>query len=380
MDKERFDGFIPVTYSFTVTSNATYVAVFDLVHPDIVVGDAEVNNNCLPSHSFYNYALSQQIYTAQEIGRSCKINSISFFNTGSTRTRSYTVYLKHTNKSSFGSNNDWIPVSETDQVFSGSVNMRSNMWTEITFDTPFYYDGTSNMLLVIDDNTGSYNSGMTCRVFNTDSPQALYIYDDGTNFIPYSPSYTGTMVNVKNQIIIGVDASYVQQTSELAQGWNWWSTYVDITLDDLKAALVEALPSTNITIKSKDNGNTTYNGTTWRGQLTTLDVTQMYRISVSADCEITLEGMLLNPAEHPVTINNGVNWIGYPLNESVSLSNIFNGFAVSGDMVKSKDNGTATYNGTQWRGTLNMLVPGQGYIYKSAATGTRTFTFPTSKK
>ena len=90
--------------------------------------------------------------------------------------------------------------------------------------------------------------------------------------------------------------------------------------------------------------------------------------------------MPLHPAEHPVTIVNGANWIGFPLSESVSLSNTFNGFAVSGDVVKSKDNGIASYNGTQWRGTLNTLVPGQGYIYKSAATGTRTFTFPTSIK
>ena len=151
-------------------------------------------------------------------------------------------------------------------------------------------------------------------------------------------------------------------------------------MDDLKVALVAALPGTTITIKSKNNGTSTYNGTTWRGQLTTLDVTQMYRISVSTACEITLEGTLLNPAEHPVTISNGDNWIGFPLNESVSLSNTFTGFAVSGDVIKSKENGIATYNGTQWRGTFNTLVPGQGYIYKSAATGTRTFTFPTSAK
>ena len=166
----------------------------------------------------------------------------------------------------------------------------------------------------------------------------------------------------------------------LSAGWNWFSTYVEITLDDLKAALVEALPGTNITIKSKNNGQTIYNGTTWSGPLTTLDVTQMYRISVSAACEITLEGTLLNPVDHSVTISNGVNWIGFPYGESMSVSNAFNGFAVSGDVIKSKDNGIATFNGTQWRGTLNTLVPGQGYIYKSAATEDRIFIFPPSTR
>ena len=170
------------------------------------------------------------------------------------------------------------------------------------------------------------------------------------------------------------------QTLSLFEGWNWFSANVEITLDDLKTALVEALPGTNITIKSKNNGQTNYNGITWRGQLTTLDVAQMYRISVGNACEITLEGMPLHPAEHPVTIVNGANWIGFPLSESVNLSNTFNGFAVSGDVVKSKDNGIASYNGTQWRGTLNTLVPGQGYIYKSNVQEDRTFTFPASAK
>ena len=168
-------------------------------------------------------------------------------------------------------------------------------------------------------------------------------------------------------------------TINLSQGWNWFSTNLEITLDELKAALL-ATGNTSITIKSKNNGQTTYNGTTWSGPLTMLDVTQMYRISVSAACEITLEGRAINPAQHPVTISSGANWIGFPHGENMSVSNAFSGFAVAGDVVKSKDNGIATYNGTTWRGTLNTLVPGQGYIYKSAATENKTFIFPATAK
>ena len=172
----------------------------------------------------------------------------------------------------------------------------------------------------------------------------------------------------------------VTQTTSLNQGWNWFSTNVEITLDDLKASLVSALPNTNITIKSKNNGTTTYNGSIWRGQLTALDVTQMYRISVSTACEITLSGMPINPANYPITIHNGANWIAFPFSESMTVNNAFAGFAVSGDVIKSKENGIATYNGSQWRGTLNTLVPGQGYIYKSNVQNDRTFTFPMNAK
>ena len=174
--------------------------------------------------------------------------------------------------------------------------------------------------------------------------------------------------------------SVVTQTVALVEGWNWVSFNVEITLADLEAALVEALPSaTNITIKSKENGSTTYNGTRWRGTLNSLDITQMYMVNVHTGCEITLVGAPIVPAEHPITIMNGANWIGYPLTESMSLTNAFAGFAISGDQVKSKDNGSSTYT-NRWRGTLTTLEPGQGYIFKSSAQSNRTLVFPTSAK
>ena len=168
------------------------------------------------------------------------------------------------------------------------------------------------------------------------------------------------------------------QTVDLAAGWNWFSTNIEITLDDLKTALVEAVPNTNITIKSRTS-NTNYDGAQWRGQLTSLDVTQMYMISVTSDCEITLSGMPLNPVEHPVTIYNGFNWIGFPLSENMSVSDAFIGFAMDGDVIKSRTT-NASYNNGSWRGGLGTLEFGKGYMYKSNATETRTFTFPTSAK
>ena len=150
-------------------------------------------------------------------------------------------------------------------------------------------------------------------------------------------------------------------------------------MDDLKGALVGALPGSAIIITSQSSGSTTYNGTRWRGNLSTMDVAQMYKISVEDDCEITLTGTPVNPAEHPVAITGGSNWIAFPLSETMTLSDAFAGFAVSGDMVTGQS-GTATYNGTRWRGVISTLEPGQGYVYTSGVTGIRTLTFPASAK
>ena len=171
----------------------------------------------------------------------------------------------------------------------------------------------------------------------------------------------------------------VTQTVALAAGKNWFSANVEITLDDLKAALV-ATGNTSITIASQSNGQTNYVGGRWRGSLSEFDVKQMYKITVGTACEIELEGMPINPAEHPVTIRNGSNWIGFPFSGSMTLTDAFSGFAVNGDVVVSQSNGSATYTGGRWRGQLTTLEPNQGYNYKSSAAGDRTFTFPTDAK
>ena len=179
---------------------------------------------------------------------------------------------------------------------------------------------------------------------------------------------------------IDLDTVYLEplftHTFPLFAGWNWWSTNLNITLEQLKSALLDSVPGTPISIKSMTQ-NTSYfpSSEQWRGNLDSLDVTLMYKISVSTDCEITLTGTRINPAEHPVTIHSGSNWIAFPFDESMSVNDAFAGFALENDNIKSHLS-TTTYINGQWRGGLNTLEPGMGYIYRSNAEGDRIFTYP----
>ena len=189
-------------YTFNVTANVDLVANFAA---GVMIGSGTETNDYLPSYNYYNYSLTEQIYTSAELGGAGRITSIAFYNGGAAKTRTCEFYLKTTTKSSFSSKTDWITVSSSDKVFSGSVTMAANAWTTITFSTPFEYDGSSNLVLVCDDNTGSYTSSphMSCRVF-TASNQAIYTYDDNTNFNPSSPSAGSynALLSVKNQLIV----------------------------------------------------------------------------------------------------------------------------------------------------------------------------------
>ncbi|MBO7138772.1 MAG: hypothetical protein J6V92_09960 [Bacteroidaceae bacterium] len=197
-----------LTYSFSAIANRNLVANFIQA---IEIGQGTTTHNYLPSYSYYKYSMTEQIYTADEIGMAGTINAIAFYNEGAEKTRTLDFYLKATDKSSFSSKTDWVTVAASDKVFSGSVTMAANAWTFINFSTPFEYDGTSNVVLVADDNSGEYTNSphMACSVFNTNKNQAIYIYNDNTNYNPSSPTTSQSsnydVLQVKNHILLSIE-------------------------------------------------------------------------------------------------------------------------------------------------------------------------------
>jgi hypothetical protein len=220
-----------------------------------ILGTGTQTDYNLPTHSYYKYSLTQQIYTATEIegagGGAGTINSIAFYNGGSAKTRNFSIYLVNTDKESFSGNSDWITVSANDMVFSGNVDMTANVWTTITFSNPFSYDG-GNLAVVVDDNTGNDVSGMSCRIFTASSTQSIYYRNDGTNPDPTNPTISGIPTTNKNQIILDIDMASVTcakpknfqaesitaHTATLtwtagAEGQSNWEVYVTTTATDV---------------------------------------------------------------------------------------------------------------------------------------------------
>ena len=171
-----------------------------------------------------------------------------------------------------------------------------------------------------------------------------------------------------------IDDYPAEQTVEFAAGTNWWSTNLDITLEQLENAIAAELGTNGIATIKSQSSSVNYKSGQWRGTIT-FDVKQMYNIQTSEACEITLTGTMINPAECEITIYNGNNWIGYPLSENMSINEAFGTFPIIGDVVKSND-GSTTYTGNGWRGTITTLEPGKGYIYQSNASSVRSFCFP----
>ncbi len=194
--------------SFTMPNyDVTVSAIFSKPNnSDVTIGSGTSTNAYLPTYAYYNYSLTQQIYTASEVGSAGTITAVAFkvANSKST-TRNIDVYLSHTSNSSFSGNSAWVSQSTSYRVFSGNVTFASSGWTTITFSTPFEYDGTSNLLLTVDDNTGTYVSSSSDApsfyVYSSTSNSAIYKYDDYTNYNPASISTSGTRLATKDQVV-----------------------------------------------------------------------------------------------------------------------------------------------------------------------------------
>ena len=168
----------------------------------------------------YPYSLTQQIYTPAQIGSAGTITQLAFnVRTAQNSNRTLLIYLSakssdfntipQTTNSSNQTVYRTIPIDvSSDLVYSGTVNFNSTGWKTITLDTPFEYDGTSNLVVTVMDNTNStrsmvfytYSSGGTrAAYFSNDSAVDLeqyYYYVDGTSTYNNQIRFTKAISNL----------------------------------------------------------------------------------------------------------------------------------------------------------------------------------------
>ncbi len=180
--------------------------------------------------------------------------------------------------------------------------------------------------------------------------------------IPVQQTTTYTLVFAKS----ANQNNSVAQATTLTEGWNWWSSYIDMATEQDFNKLKTALGSNASMIKSRTDGFVTYMGG-WYGTLQTINNQNMYMINMNSEQTISITGTLANLASNPITINNGWNWIGYPANVSVDINSaLVNMTPTESDLIKTR-NAFATYYSSMggWFGSLTSLTPGMGYMYQS---------------
>ena len=385
---------------FRCTNTTTHAQVKAIVHGN---ADYEIRANGTEGPSDMHVATATQSFTRTAPANGDYIwtrLSIPFVNSGPCTDVNYILFMATTNENpGQGSTSDdlfiddalliYNPTLTLDQLASTSFSPNDAITIPFTLSGTMSPDNLNNaeanqVIAQLSDADGSFSNptilgSVTTNTSGSITAQVPDVPDGQYQIRVISTNYPMIGQNIQT-ISIESPTYAVTQTINLSQGSNYCSFNVEITLDDLKDALVEAFPNSTISIKSKTQTHS-YNPVNhrWTGTFNTFDLGRMNIIKVDTDGEITLQGLPVNPADHPVTISAGSNYIAFPLSESMTPAEAFAGFAVQGDKIKSKTS-TIVYNRGQWGNQIPTLEPGQGYIYISNSQGIRVFTFPTSAK
>jgi hypothetical protein len=142
-----------------------------IVSAQITLGEGSTYIGGVPVNLFNNYSYSQQIYTKQEINAATagNITGLKFYMKPSgdlNGATDWVVYLGHTSKTSFANVNEVIPVGQLTKVYSGTVD-NINGVVEMTFDVPFSYNNTENLVVSVHENNPANG-------YNT---EAFYVYE-----------------------------------------------------------------------------------------------------------------------------------------------------------------------------------------------------------
>lgn len=167
---------------------------------EVTIGEGSVLET-YPIQPYASYSYGQSIYLASEIGRAGEITKIAY-HYGSdkpiTEFDDWTVYMGHTDKAAFLGNADWVPVSSMTKVFEGTIsNPDENGWIEITLTTPFNYNGTSNLVIGVDENKEgdalSQSQRFYCTLKNT--VRSIVFYDNLNPTVDIDPNTVGAGIS-----------------------------------------------------------------------------------------------------------------------------------------------------------------------------------------
>ena len=146
----------------------------------VTIGNGTSTDYYTPIGTYYNYSITEQLYTADEIGLAGTINSISF-DYASTTAKDFpiTVYMANVEAEDLSTG---ISLADAHEVFNGTLSVTGAGWATIELDSPFTYDGTSNLLIGINKDYVYYYSGGNWNHTATEAVMARYTQNDNNAY------------------------------------------------------------------------------------------------------------------------------------------------------------------------------------------------------
>ena len=228
-------------------------------------------------------------------------------------------------------------------------------------------------------NSEDENKPLTFKAFDASTGTIYPVVHTSLNGAPIDISFVRNDLQGRYAQPVIISASdEVEQSIELAKGWNWMSLGVRPDDSSVSAIFQQNAGKLNL-VKSNEN-YAEYDGDEWIGLLKEMNNKEMYLVQANEEVTNKLSGHPVDATQTPISLNNGWNWIGYHRLQTMSLGDALADWEPQDDDIIKGQRGVAYFdsNEGEWVGNLRALVPGQGYMAKSNNSQALTFRYPTS--
>jgi subtilisin family serine protease len=162
--------------------------------PVATIGQGTTTNNYLPFNTYYSYSMSQMLFKASELSAAGLVagsmNSLSFQTNSALGYTRNNISIWMANVSQNEVNNPSVSTQGMACVYSGSLTQVQG-WNDFAFNgADFSWDGTSNVLITVVMNHGSYNSSIPWLCNNPGFKACAYNYSNNTPYNPSNNTYT----------------------------------------------------------------------------------------------------------------------------------------------------------------------------------------------
>jgi len=189
-----------ITFCFTLM-----VLLISQGYSQISLGDGTSTGKHVPFEPSFSYSYGQSIYLASEISATGVITSLQWYFAGSSLQYSaITVYLGHTAKSEFSTNEDWESADNLVQAYSGPITANGPGWVNITLQMPFDYNGTDNLVVAVKETLiGADAPDADFSAYQVSTRRSLSAYGDSDPFDENFPPYADYRGNYVPNVILG---------------------------------------------------------------------------------------------------------------------------------------------------------------------------------
>lgn len=185
--------------------------------------------------------------------------------------------------------------------------------------------------------------------------------------VPVNDGALNLTVETDQKIKAVFEREFYRQSIVLTKGWNWVSSYLNESLDiePMSKYANRIVGQFDELIRDPQYGMV--------GGIDQLSSGMAYKVEADRAFTSSFRGHLYNTETSPIQLHKGWNWIAYPYNEQLYAGSVITN-AEEGDYLVSQSGFTEFADG-YWEGSLNVMVPGNGYLYKSVSEKTLSFEF-----